>query len=100
MCPISYYEVKRGFIRHNSTTKLAEFVDGFIPLCPVGDVDRAMLDRACEIYSDLTKEGRIIEDADILIAAFCIANGYTLVTDNTKHFERIPTLEVANWAEK
>jgi len=41
-----------------------------------------------------------VGDADILIAAFCIVNGYTLVTDNVKHFENIAGLRLMNWAEE
>jgi predicted nucleic acid-binding protein len=38
-----------------------------------------------------------IEDADILIAAFCLYNNYILVTDNTKHFINIKGLNTVNW---
>jgi len=38
--------------------------------------------------------------ADILIAAFCIINGYTLVTNNEKHFRDIEELDYTNWVEK
>lgn len=36
-------------------------------------------------------------DSDILIAAYCIVNDYTLVTDNTSDFERIEGLKFVNW---
>jgi len=44
------------------------------------------------------RANRNTEDADIFIAAFCIHNNYTLVTDNTRHFQGIPELRLANWA--
>ena len=37
------------------------------------------------------------EDADILIAAFCLHNNYILVTDNIKHFKNIKGLNTVNW---
>jgi predicted nucleic acid-binding protein len=36
-------------------------------------------------------------DGDYLIAAFCIVKDYTLVTGNTRHFERIDGLKYVNW---
>jgi predicted nucleic acid-binding protein len=37
-------------------------------------------------------------DADIFIAAHCIINGYTLVTDNTSDFQRIGCgIKIVNW---
>ena len=45
----------------------------------------------------LRKEGRMIEDFDLLIGACAYVNGYTLVTDNLKHFERLEGLKVENW---
>ena len=37
------------------------------------------------------------DDGDIFIAAQCIVNDYTLVTDNTGDFERINGLKTVNW---
>lgn len=36
----------------------------------------------------------LIPDFDLLIAAAAIANNFTLVTGNTKHFSRIPNLKL------
>lgn len=40
--------------------------------------------------------GLPIERDDAQIAACCIANGATLATRNTKHFEEIPGLQILN----
>jgi len=50
------------------------------------EVDIAIWKRAASIWAALRKMGKIVGDADILIAACCLENGYTLVTYNTKHF--------------
>ncbi len=44
---------------------------------------------ALKIFKNLAKEGDLIEDNDILIAATCILNDIPLLTINKKHFERI-----------
>jgi predicted nucleic acid-binding protein len=50
------------------------------------------------IKASLEKQGRIIEDFDIAVAAHTIAYGATLITSNTKHFERIHGLQHQDWA--
>jgi len=43
------------------------------------------------------KEGRLIEDADILIASIAIVEDLVLITDNVSHFKRIKKLQIDNW---
>jgi predicted nucleic acid-binding protein len=61
------------------------------------DMDIKTLDIAANIYASKKRHGNLIEDADILIAASCIAHGYILVTNNERHFAGINGLSVANW---
>jgi len=60
-------------------------------------LDAHAINIATEIYADLRKRGITIGDVDIFIAAIVIANNGTLITNNTKHFENIEQLKVANW---
>ena len=52
------------------------------------------------IKNSLMRTGMLIEDMDILIAAHASSLGYTIVTDNVKHFSRINGLPVENWIER
>jgi predicted nucleic acid-binding protein len=88
--PIAFYEIKRGLLAHNATEKMARF-ERLCDTIGVDDMDVETLDMAARIYAELKKTGRLIEDSDILIAASCLAHGYVLVTNNTKHFENIKT---------
>jgi tRNA(fMet)-specific endonuclease VapC len=94
--PIAYYEVKRGLLLIDATKQIKKFED-FCSLFPVGKLDDYLLEDAITIYVHERKEKRSIEDADILIAAFCLHNSYILVTDNTKHFMNIKGLHTVNW---
>ena len=47
----------------------------------------------------LEKEGKIIDDADLFIAACALVNNLILVTNNKKHFSRIENLKLENWVE-
>jgi tRNA(fMet)-specific endonuclease VapC len=54
---------------------------------PVFDTIRAHLQHA----------GTPIGNYDLLIAAHALQEGFTLVTNNTKEFNRVPGLKVENW---
>ncbi len=47
--------------------------------------------------AQLRKQGNRIEAEDAMIAATAMALGMTLVTGNTKHFERVKGLRVVDW---
>ena len=50
------------------------------------------------IRADLKKKGTLIGANGLLIAAHARALGVTLVTNNTREFERVEGLMVENWA--
>ena len=50
-----------------------------------------------DIRADLTKKGSLIGANDLLIAAHARALGLTLVTNNTREFDRVAGLKVENW---
>jgi len=56
----------------------------------------------CSIFgklkASLEREGNIIDDADLFIAASALAAGAVLVTNNEKHFKRIEGLKIENWS--
>jgi len=96
---VVYYEVKRWLLELGANAKqriFDKFLDGDFSLEPL---EKSVWDKASEIYVEARKKGKPIDDdADILIAAFCIMNGYTLVTNNERHFEHIDGLKYVNWA--
>ena len=58
--------------------------------------------KAAEIYAALSKQGKPLGktfDGDIFIAAYCVINDYTLITNNQKHFERIDGLNFEVWSD-
>ena len=58
-------------------------------------IDNASVFKAAKICSELSNQGELIEDLDILIAGICLSNGCTsIVTKNVKHFSRIKGLKV------
>ncbi len=49
------------------------------------------------IKAQLEIAGNRLDDFDLIIASCAIAHNLTLVTNNTKHFERINGIELTNW---
>ena len=49
------------------------------------------------IRNDLTKKGTLIGANDLLIAAHACSLGVTLITNNTREFDRVEDLKVENW---
>ena len=47
--------------------------------------------------ANLRNLGLLIPDFDILIGATALYHGLVLVTNNTKHFERISDIQLENW---
>jgi len=55
---------------------------------------------SAEIYAELRKEGKPLDDIDLLIAGIAVENRLVLVTHNQGHFGRIGRLETEDWSEK
>ena len=94
--PIVFFEIKRWLLTINSVKKLLLF-ETLCSKSGIGIIDREILEIASVIFSDLRKKGIAIGDNDILIAAYCINNNMTLVTNNEQHFRHIDNLKVVNW---
>ena len=56
------------------------------------------MDSFGEIKAQLSRTGTTVDDFDLLIGCTAMALNYTVVTNNTKHYEKIPGLNVVNWA--
>ncbi len=96
---ITHYESKRGafdprFARKKVT--LESFLENLELVIP----DFHTYEVAAQIWWDLKQAGTKLEDNDILIAATAMSFGETLISDNTKHFERIKGLKLENWIER
>jgi len=96
---ITCYEILRGLYAKSATAQLARFEQ----LCAISDV-RLLTDpvvvRAAIIYGELHQRGKLIGDADILIAATALEHDFVLATNNTNHYHRIPQLRLVNWLEQ
>ena len=64
----------------------------------------ALDNKAIDIFAStkamLRKQGNLIDDMDLLIGAIALSNQLILVTNNEKHFSRIPDLQIENWTKE
>lgn len=93
---ISYYEILRGLKDLGSQEKLRSFED-FIQKNELILIRKETVEKAAEIYAYLKKDGNLIEDADILMAAIAIVEDLILITNNTRHFGRVKDLNLDDW---
>ena len=56
-----------------------------------------ILKRFGALKAHLRKSVQILPDFDLLIAATALAESKILVTNNVRHYRRIPDLRLENW---
>jgi len=95
---VVYYEIRRGLLAKGAIVKMQAF-ESLCAMLRVSDLTKADMDIAASIYAKLKSRGLPIDDTDLLIAAQCLTNNHVLVTNNTRHFERIEGLQIINWAD-
>jgi len=97
--PVVDYEIQRGLF-YKPSLKKEQIYFSLRQKYGVGIMTPDMWIKSVHIYVDLRKNGFTVSDDDIFIAAFCLLNGYTLVTRNTKDFENIAGLRQVNWIDE
>lgn len=93
---ITRYEILRGLKAKHATSQLASF-DRLCASSSILQLTDEIIVKAADIYALLRRKGAIISDADILIGATALVNGFVMVTNNEEHFKRISGLRVENW---
>ncbi len=84
--PVVYFEVKKWLLKNKAQSKLMAFEDVLVKY-GVDEICKEVLDISLSIFLHLQANGITIDDADVVIAGYCIQNGYTLVTNNMKKRE-------------
>jgi len=95
---ISYYEILRGLTDLGNEDKRRRFEE-FIRDNELVFIRKETIEEAAQIYAYLKKDGKLIEDADILMASIALVEDLVLITDNLSHFKRVEGLRTENWLE-
>jgi len=81
---------KSGYEQHVHEVR---FVKDHFAVIPISGA----VEQYAKLRAQLEADGIRLDNFDLLIAASAITEGLTLVTHNTKHFERVPRLQVRDW---
>ena len=89
-------ELRYGAFKSDSR-RLGERIELMLSAIEILSLEPPADQHYAEIRQQLTQRGTPIGPNDLLIAAHALATGLTLVTANTREFERVPSLPVENW---
>jgi tRNA(fMet)-specific endonuclease VapC len=93
---ITIAELRFGAERGNQREEQMFLIDSMYDEFTVLPITPAIRHYASEKVR-LWSTGQKIEDLDLLIGATALRHGLILVTNNTKHFERMQSLQLDNW---
>jgi len=97
---ISYGELLYGAYKSARVTENLAKVHRIKDLFPVLEISPTVMETFGKCKADLDKGGVCVADMDLMIAATALVMGYRVVTNNTKHFGKVPGLELENWTKR
>ncbi len=95
---ITYGELAYGCRKSQRATANLAKVHRLAEIYPVIDVTRSVMDSFGDIKAQLSASGNTVDDFDLLIGCTALTLNYTVVTNNIRHYAKIPGLNVVNWA--
>jgi tRNA(fMet)-specific endonuclease VapC len=95
---ISVYEALSGLKYKDADKQITEFRN-LLRNQKIVELTEESTEISSDIYAMLRKIGKLSGRADIFIAGIAIQNNLILATNNIKHYENIPNLEIINWTE-
>jgi tRNA(fMet)-specific endonuclease VapC len=94
---VTYGELVYGCRKSQRAAENLARVRRLAELYPLVDVTRAVMDSFAEIKAALSAAGTTVDDFDLVIGCTALTLNYAVVTNNARHFEKIPGLHVVNW---
>lgn len=99
MSAITYGELAYGANKSSQPQRALRQLEGMVRDIPVEDLNSDAAEAYGEVRATLEKQGRLIGNNDLWIAAHAMALDLTLTTNNEREFRRIEGLRVENWAK-
>ena len=97
-------EIQFGIERLDNSTKkyllLKTERDRLLSLINVIPWSSESSDNFGKIKADLERQGKLIDDFDIAIAAIALAHKCHIITSNLRHFRRIKILKSITWIQE
>jgi len=99
ICTITLFELQYGVEKSQYRQRSEDALTKFLLPLDLINLDRSAAIEAAAIRAQLERKGMPIGPYDLLIAGLARSRDMTLVTNNTKEFERIVGLHLENWVE-
>jgi len=96
---ITLFELEYGAQKSQQIERTQDALARFILPLTLLDIDHRAATDAAAIRANLEKKGTPVGPYDLLIAGLARSQDITLVTNNTKEFERIDNLRLENWVQ-
>ena len=94
---ITHFELHNGALLSRDPKRKVEELGEMLEVMEVVCLGPAESYASSRIYSDLVRRGLSLEMRDILIAGCAVSRGLALLTNNRKHFERMPEVKFFKW---
>ena len=94
---VTYAELIYGVERSSSTKINLSIVKDFVSCLTVLPWNREAAESYGKLRAFLEQKGTPIGNMDLMIAAHALSHNRIIVTNNTRHFDKIPQLPVENW---
>ena len=97
LSPITVAELVHGIYRARTpeaSQRRREYIRELIDLIPVHPITVQTAYLVGQIEGQEAAKGNVLPFNDLLIAAAAIEQGYAIVTDNVRHFEKMPGLQI------
>lgn len=99
LCSIVRQELLYGALHsqrsEQNLEQVRKFLNGFVSY----PFDDSAAEIAGTVQHELAVQGTPIGPYDLQIAAIALANEFTLVTHNTREFQRVPRLRIEDWEQ-
>ena len=97
MSLITFGELRYGAEKSKQRVEALDALHRLSELIPVMTPDDTVGERYGALRAQLERAGTPIGNNDLWIAAHALDLGVTLVSNNTREFERVPKLKLDNW---
>ena len=91
------YELYVGIAKSNSPQKRVAQLQEFLQHVKIIEFGEKEAKASASIRAELEQKGMPIGPIDTLIAGYAVANQATLITHNTKEFQRVHNLLLEDW---
>ena len=99
MSTITLGELRFGAEKSQARERALTTIEQLMQVIPACSLPLTAGEHYGQIRATLQKQGRPIGNNDLWLAAHARAEGWILVSNNIREFERVPGLQLENWVD-